>query len=303
MNALDIVNSVFTEYAQTCSKGDCATMSVFIKRKLEEIPRIQISEVSIHDLDKKIREGDIVCMRVPTLFAHFHYLTVVYEHKRLFVFQHYGSFRIPIRLHDTSFLRMIQDYVSMIQQSELSDRDLTQLVQYEKELYGLSETQINGLLEYQFMPEVDDIIERCERMEPLSKGVREMIKNKLETISLWKEEEILKSYSQTESHISIREWLEDYVEVIMTRLNSIKPLITYVDEDELRNYILEKLSYRMIDLYDATGHYILTNRILRMLFDKNTKEQKDTTEIIRYHIKKPVSQKKYSDRRKSKSKR
>ena len=59
MSSLDIVNSVFTEYTKTC-QGDCATLSVFIKRKLEEIPRIQISEVSIHDLDKKIREGDVV---------------------------------------------------------------------------------------------------------------------------------------------------------------------------------------------------------------------------------------------------
>jgi hypothetical protein len=195
---------------------------------------------------------------------------------------------------------MIQDYVQMIQQSELSDRDLTQLVQYEKELYGLSETQINRLLEEQFMPELDDIIERCEEMDALPKDDREMIKNKLETISLWKDKVILDSFIQTKPHVSITEWLNEYVDVIMESVKSIKSL-KLISSYELRNYIVEKLSYRMIDLYDddSTGHSILTHRILRMLFDKNTREQKDTSEIIRYHVKKPVSQKKYN-RRKSK---
>jgi len=286
MNSLDLVNSVFLDYNQTCSRtGDCSILAEEIKKNIETIPRIQISDLPLEMIYKKIRDGDIIVLRLPTLFAYFHYLTVVYQHKQLFVFQQYGSYLIPITLHNLTFFEMIQDYVHRIKQSTLSDTDLIQLLNYEKILYGLSDVQIEELLDKEYIVELDHIIDRCEEYEPLPTRIRTIIKNKLETIPLWKDDAIVSSYYHSDPYLSISTWVEEYSSEIM------KQMVRFIEDDlqtEVYSYIQEKLCYQLIELYQKNKknhiHRLIKNRILRRLYYKNTLEQKDITEAIRYHI-------------------
>lgn len=300
MNAFDIVHDIFSTYYETCTRsGDCATLADAIRRKLELIKRIQIKEENLQTLPKRIREGDIIIMRVPTIFAHFHYLTMVYEHKKLFVFQHFGSYRIPILVHDMSFIQHIQDYVRILHQPSHnpSDEELGQLLRYESELYGLTTAQLDELVDAQFVPELNHVEERCRQYDPPPRPFREKIKNILESLESWKDHMILDSYTHSSPHLSLTQWLEEYSESILLQVLPLLETRGRIETEDIHNYILEKLTIIMSDLYHEEGREKMKIHLVRILFYKNAIDQRDTMEIIRYHIKRPTVSRRYQSNR------
>ena len=309
MNAFDVVHDIFSTYYETCTRsGDCATLADAIRRKLELIKRIQIKEENLQTLPKRIREGDIIIMRVPTIFAHFHYLTMIYEHKKLFVFQHFGSYRIPILVHDMSFIQHIQDYVRILHHPSHnpSDEEIGQLLRYESTLYGLTTAQLDELLDAQFVPELSHVEERCQQYDPPPRPFREKIKNILESLESWKDHMIIDSYAYSSPHLSLTQWLEEYSESILLQ---VLPLLEtmgvrekrerkeQIEREDIHNYILEKLTVIMSDLYHEEGREKMKIHLVRILFYKNAIDQREIMEIIRYHIKRPTVSSRYKSNR------
>ena len=90
---------------------DCAHLAYFIEEQLQEIKRIKFNSIQIQDCPALLRDNDILVITLPTLFSNFHYITVVYEKKLIYIFQNYGSYEIPMLIKTVNFFNMVKDKI------------------------------------------------------------------------------------------------------------------------------------------------------------------------------------------------
>ena len=212
---------------------DCAHLAYFIEEQLQEIKRIKFNSIQIQDCPALLRDNDILVITLPTLFSNFHYITVVYEKKLIYIFQNYGSYEIPMLIKTVNFFNMVKDYLRILNRPQ-SDLDLLTLIKYESNMYGLNQDQIDDLL---IKKEIRNA--RRQLKSSISDDEKDAIMYNLDSIKEWNEDHIMASFLSTSS--SIFSWMTDYSYPIASKLKLNK------DQEE---YVMKKLLLLISDLYE-----------------------------------------------------
>ena len=97
-------------------------------------------------LPKSISEKEVWIMRLPSLFSHFHYITIAREHTKIYVFQQYGKYEIPVIRFGLDLFHQIKTNLDIIRSRHPTDDEIMKLIQFEQKVYGLDEDLLDRFL-------------------------------------------------------------------------------------------------------------------------------------------------------------
>lgn len=260
---------------------DCAHLAYFIEEQLQKIKGIRFDSIRIQDCPALLRNHDILVVTLPTLFSHFHYLTIVYENEKIYIFQNYGRYEIPILVKTMRFFSMVKNYLAILLNPK-SDQDMLRLVQYESNMYGLSTDQMDELL---IKKEIRNALRTVNTS--ISNHEKKEIMSRMESIPEWTDINlILSSFLSTSS--SIFSWMKTYSYHISVKLK-LNP-----NQEE---FVMEKLLLFIRDMYqDESYRNLFIIRQAKFFYSEMDPRERKSSIIHRYQL--PLRTKRLSYRRK-----
>ena len=259
---------------------DCAHFASFISDRLDQMKGIRKDPLRIEDCPSKLKNHDILILSLPSLFSHFHYMTIVYENGSLYLFQNYGRYEIPVTRKTVAFFTMVKNYLFIL--GNARDEDMMTLLSYEADMYGLDPTQMDELLFKKEMRYALRLINPSLSQEEQDRITEQMEKH----IDI---EEIISSFLSSSS--SVYSWVLSY---------PIPPSLD-ITTDHQKDFLREQLLFLLKDMYtEEPYHTLFQTRQAKFFYSEMNIRERQSIDITRYQL--PLHDKRLSYRKKNKTK-
>lgn len=257
---------------------DCAHFSSFISTRLEQIKGIRVDALRIDECPSALKNHDILILNLPSLFSHFHYMTIVYENKALYLFQNYGRYEIPMTRKTVAFFTMVKDYLFILGNAR-SDEDMTTLLSYEADMYGLNPTQMDELL---FKKEMRYALRLINPSLPQEE--QERITEQME--------------KQIDIETIVSSFLSSVTDIYSWVLSFPIPIELGIKTEPQKDFFREQLLFLLKDMYtDEPYHTLFQTRQAKFFYSEMNIRERQSITITRYQL--PLHSKRLSYRKKT----